>query len=300
MNLLPEKGVGIFVSFNSRGENGAVYGARSRLFDLFMDRYYPAAEPKDPPAIAGAAGHAQAIAGRYESSRRVESGFIALFYLIQQDQVIANADGTISLPSIEGETFREIAPNLWREVGGTRQLMVSDVGGRRTIVDSADPTSVRQAVPLARNSLLNTMIAALSILVLLATVLVWPIGFWLRRTHKLAPATTGRPALAQRLTRVGAVADLAYLFGWYTVLAPLLETKLDVYNGGLDGTIRILQVAAILPLAAAAVGLWNMWLTVRADRGWGAKLRSVIVAAALFGIVWFAWMGNLIGFNLNY
>ena len=60
------------------------------------------------------------------------------------------------------------------------------------------------------------------------------------------------------------------------------------------------RVAAIVPLAAAAVGLWNMWLTVRADRGWGAKLRSVIVAAALLGIVWFAWMGNLIGFNLNY
>jgi CubicO group peptidase (beta-lactamase class C family) len=300
MNLLPEKGVGIFVSFNSRGENGAVYGARSRLFDLFMDRYFPAAELKDPPAIAGAAGHAQAIAGRYESSRRVESGFIALFYLIQQEQVAANADGTISLGSVEGKTFREIEPNLWREVGGTRQLLVSEVGGRRTIVDSTDPTSVLQAVPLARNSMLNTLIAALSILVLLVTGLVWPIGAWLRRSYKLPPATTGRPALAQRLTRVGAVADIAYLVGWYTVLAPLLETRLDVYNGGLDGTIRMLQVAAIVPLAAAAVGLWNMWLTVRADRGWGAKLRSVIVAAALLGIVWFAWMGNLIGFNLNY
>jgi CubicO group peptidase (beta-lactamase class C family) len=300
MSLLPEKGVGIFVSFNSRGENGAVYGARSRLFDLFMDRYYPAADPKDPPAIAGAAGHAQAIAGRYESSRRVESGFIALFYLIQQDQVTANPDGTISLSAVEGKSFREIEPNLWREVGGTRQLLVSDVGGRRTIVDSVDPTSVLQAVPLARNSMLNTLIAALSILVLLVTVLVWPIGFWLRRTNKLPPATTGRPALAQRLTRIGAVADLAYLVGWYTVLAPLLETRLDVYNGGLDGTIRMLQVAAILPLAAAAIGLWNMWLTVRTDRGWGAKLRSVIVAAALLGVVWFAWMGNLIGFNLNY
>lgn len=300
MNLLPEKGVGIFVSFNSRGENGAVYGARSRLFDLFMDRYFPAAEAKDPPAIAGAAGHAQAIAGRYESSRRVESGFIALFYLIQQEQVVANADGTISLGSVEGKTFREIEPNLWREVGGTRQLLVSEVGGRRTIVDSTDPTSVLQAVPLARNSMLNTLIAALSILVLLVTGLVWPIGAWLRRSYKLPPATTGRPALAQRLTRVGAVADIAYLVGWYTVLAPLLETRLDVYNGGLDGTIRMLQVAAIVPLAAAAVGLWNMWLTVRADRDWGAKLRSVIVAAALLGIVWFAWMGNLIGFNLNY
>ena len=58
MNLLPERNVGFFVSFNSRGENDSVYGARDRLFDLFMDRYFPAPTPKDPPAIATASGPA--------------------------------------------------------------------------------------------------------------------------------------------------------------------------------------------------------------------------------------------------
>lgn len=53
--LLPEEGVGVFVSFNSRGANDAVYAAREQLFELFMDRYVPAPAPDAPPAIATAA-----------------------------------------------------------------------------------------------------------------------------------------------------------------------------------------------------------------------------------------------------
>jgi CubicO group peptidase (beta-lactamase class C family) len=301
MNLLPDSGVGIFVNFNSRGENGAVYSARDRLFDLFMDRYFPAAQAKDPPAIASAAEHARAIAGRYESSRRIESGFLGLFYLLQQDVVTANDDGTIGLASIEDRKFREIAPGLWRELGGTRQLQVTTADGRRTIADSSNPTAVLQAVSLARNALLNQIVAGLSLLVLFATLFVWPVRAWLRRTYKLPATATGRAALVQTLARAAAAGDIVYLLGWYTTLAPILQNKLDVYNGGMDGWIRMMQVAAILPLAGAVIGLWNVWLTFRTGvRTRGAKARSVLLAGALIGIPWFAWMGSLINFNLNY
>ncbi|KKC26110.1 hypothetical protein WP12_10535 [Sphingomonas sp. SRS2] len=300
MNLLPDQGVGIFVSFNSRGENDSVYGVRSRLFDLFMDRYFPAPKAKDPPAIAGAAAHAQALAGHYESSRRVESGFISLFYLLQQDKITANDDGSISLASIEDERFREIAPGLWREVGGTRLLQVTDEGGRRTILDSTNPVSVMQAAPLTRNSAFNSWVAGLSLLVILATVLAWPVVAWLRRAYPIPAAVTGRPALARRLTRVAAAADLFYLGGWYMIVGPLLETNLDVYNDGMNGLVRVMQCAAIIPIVAAAIGVWNAVLVTRAGAGWGVRLRSVVVALALIGIVWIAWMGGFMNLSLNY
>ncbi|MFS0773229.1 serine hydrolase [Sphingomonas sp. 1P08PE] len=300
LNLLPEKGVGIFVSFNSRGAQNAVYGARERLFDLFMDRYFPGPATRTPPAIASAAGDAAAIAGHYESSRRVETGFISLFYLIQQDQVVANPDGTISVSSIDDKTFREIAPGLWRETEGTRQLMVSDVGGRRTIADSANPIAVLQAVPAWRNPTMFQLVAGLSLLTLLATVIVWPIAAWVRRRHRLTPTATGRAALARRLTRIAALADLLYIGGWYTVLAPILSMHVDAYNSGLDGTIRALQIAAIVPVAAAAIGVWNAVLAFRTRHDWGIRLRAAIVAVALLGFLWIAWMGGLIGWSLNY
>lgn len=298
--VLPEQQTGIFVSFNSRGTDDAVYGARSRLLELFMDRYFPEPAVTDLPAIAGAADHAAAIAGRYESSRRVETGFISLFYLLQQEQVVANPDGSISLASIEDKKFREVAPGLWREIGGTQQLSVTDIGGRRAIVDSLNPVSLLQAVPLSRNSMLNLTVAGVSALVLLLTALLWPVAAWLRRKDKTTPATVGRLRLTRRLTRFAALGDLLYLGGWYAILSPILQTKIEVYNSGLDGLIRVMQVAALVPLVGAVIGLWNVVTLFRAGADWGAKLRGVLVALALLGIVWIAWMGGLIGWSLSY
>ena len=300
LNLLPAERVGIFASFNSRGENNSVYGVRERLFDLFMDRYFPAAAPATPPAIASAKADAVALGGRYESSRRVESGFISLFYLLQQDRVIPNGDGTIALSSAEDKVFRETSPGLWREVGGTRQLKVSEFGGRRAILDSSNPVQILQAAPLARNAGLNLWIFGLSVLVLLATALLWPVAGWVRRRYKPPVDVTGRPALARRLTRVAAVADLIHLAAWYAIPSPILQTRVEAYNSGLDAPIRTLQIAAIVPIAGAAVGLWNAWLAWRPGRGWGARVRSALVALALVGVAWVAWMGQLMSFNLNY
>lgn len=299
LNMITDQGVGIFVSFNSRGENDAVYGARSRLFDLFMDRYFPAPKSPDLPAIAGAAEHAAALAGHYESSRRVEHGFISLFYLLQQDKVTANEDGSISLSSVEDKQFREVAPGLWREIGGTRQLLVSNDGGRRTIADSTNPVSVLQAAPLTRSAGLNLWIAGLSVLVVLLTVLAWPVAAWLRRAYPVPVARPGREALARRLTRLAAVGDVLYLAGWAAILAPILQSNVAVYNEGFDGWVRAMQIAAILPIGAAIIGIWNAVLAYR-NRGWGPRVRATFVALAFLGVVWIAALGGLISFDLNY
>ena len=300
LNLLPEEGVGIFVSFNSRGEDDAVYGARERLFQLFLDRYFPAPAPVTPPAIATAPEDALAIAGSYESSRRVESAFISLFYLLQQDQVVANGDGTVSVSSLGTMRFREISPGLWHEVGGTRQLLVTEAGGRRAILDSHNPVSILQVAPTGRSGVLFQLAAGLSLLVLLCTAIVWPIAAWVRHTRHLPPAATGRAALARRLTRVAVVANLVYLVGWYAIIAPILRVDVGFYNDGLDGFIRLLQVAAIVPLLGALLGGWNVWLSFTTAQGWAVRLRSLIVALALIGILWSAWMAGFIGWSLNY
>jgi CubicO group peptidase (beta-lactamase class C family) len=300
LNLLPEKGVGIFVSFNSRGERDAAYGARERLFGLFLDRYFPAPPVLTPPAIAGAAEDARALVASYETSRRVETGFISLFYLLQQDTVTANDDGTISVSSIEGSRFREVAPGLWRQVDGTRMLRVTDVGGRRTIIDSRNPVGVLQAVPASRNAKMFQFVVGVSVAVLLLTLIFWPVSWWVRRRYAAVPVATGRAATVRLLTRLAALADLVYLFGWYRVLAPILDTRVEVYNSTLDGTIRTLQVAAIIPIAAAAIGIWNVVSSFRQPSGWGLKLRAAFLAVALLGVLWIATVAHLIGWSLNY
>jgi hypothetical protein len=303
LNLLPEEGVGIFYTFNSRGRENAVYGLRKALFDQFMDRYFPPASPTpDPPALPSAVSDAQKIAGRYQESRRVEHGFLSLFYLLQQTVISAKPDGTIAAPRLlePGEaTFREIAPDLWREVGGTHELALRTVAGVKTVIDSEEPISVLQPVPFLRSAFLNLTILLASLAILALTVVLWPIAALLRRRY-------GRPADSKELRRlrlwVGAVVVFVLLFvvAWIVLLMPVLSLKLWVYSTRLDPVVRALQIVGLLVIAAVAVGVWSLWRISALQASRWVWIRNAALAAALLGIVWIGFAGKLFSFNLNY
>jgi CubicO group peptidase (beta-lactamase class C family) len=303
-NLLPAEGVGIEFNFNSRGRGDAVYLAREALFDGFMDRYFPdAAASVDPPALPTALADAQQIAGRYESSRRVEHGFISIFYVLQQSVISANPDGTISAPSFpetDPVTFKEMGPQLWRRVGGHQQLALKTIGGVKTVVDSSDPSSVSQSVPLRRSAPLNLTVLLGSILILTVTLLLWLLSPLLKHSTTISQELVPLVRRFRFSLRAAAAVELIYLVAWFMLLRPLLNTELDFYSSSLDPVVRALQFAGLLAIAAAALGVWSAWrlsrLNIpRTSRAWGW-----IVAAGLLGIVWIGFMGGLFRFSVNY
>jgi CubicO group peptidase (beta-lactamase class C family) len=307
LDLLPEEGVGLFYSFNSRGRDDAVYRARYALFEGFMDRYFPdaAAAPGGaaPAALASALTDAQAIAGHYESSRRVEHGLMSIFYVLQQSAIAANADGTISAPGFlepAPVTFREIGPQVWRDVKGSRQLALRTVDGIKTVEDSDDPTSVLQAVPFRRSAGLNLGILLGASIVLVLTVVAWILTPLWRGFGRFPDGAVPEVRRDWRILRIAVTYDVLYLFAWCLVLAPLLSLQLDVYRDSLDPVIRALQVAGVLAVVAAALGLRSAWRLSRRDvpvvsRGW-----AWLAAASLVGVAWVAYMGGLLRFSLNY
>jgi hypothetical protein len=301
MQLLPQERTGIFVSFNSRGADDAAYGMRTRLLTGFMDRYFPGPTRADPPAVASAARDAECIAGRYETSRRVQSGFMGLFYVLQGQTVVTpNPDATITLSSSPDKHFREVAPLRWQEQGGTRVLTLTHPHGVKTISDSHDPIEVFQAVPLTRNAAINLAVFTGSLLVLLVGVAAWAIAEGARRFYRQPARVTGRARLAQRLVRAALIADLAYLAAWFVVLKPILGNDVAFYTSALDPAIRLLQISVIVPVLGAVAGLWNAAHTVRSPKGWAFKIGSVLVAASLLGVLWIACVGGLASWTLNY
>jgi CubicO group peptidase (beta-lactamase class C family) len=302
--LLPAEGVGIDFTFNSRGRGEAVYLAREALFDGFMDRYFPNfAAPVDPPALPTAPADAQIIAGRYESSRRIEHGFLSLFYVLQQSVISANPDGTISVPgdfSPEPLIYREIGPQLWRRAGGSRQLMLQTVGGVKTVVDGGDPTSVLQAVPLKRSSVLNLTVLILACLILIWTLLAWLLSPWLRPLKSIPEDLAAQVRRLRLLLRAAAAFDLVYLIGWFMILRPTLNLELDFYSSSLDPIVGTLEAAGLLAIAAAVLGIWSAWRLSRLNVPRRLPLWGFVTAAGLLGVVWIGFIGGLIRFSLNY
>ncbi len=304
LDLLPNEGVGIFYTFNSRGRDEAVYGARMALFDGFMDRYFPApAAPTDSPRLPSAPADAQEIAGRYESSRRVEHGFLSIFYLLQQSAITANPDGTISAPGFLDPgpvTFRESAPQIWRQVGGSRQLALRTIGGVKTVLDSTDPTSVLQAVPFKRSAPLNLTVLLGSCFILITTLLGWVLSP-LFKVRGGVPEHLASEFRRWRLFLRGAAAfDAIYLLAWFLLLRPVLTLDLQVYRGDLDPVVRALQVAGLGAMAAMVLGLWSAWRLSRLNVPKRSRLWGLMVAASLLGVVWIGYIGGLLRFSVNY
>ncbi|HSZ07349.1 MAG TPA: serine hydrolase [Steroidobacteraceae bacterium] len=302
--LLPKEGVGIEFNFNSRGRESAVYLAREALFDGFMDRYFPeAAAPVDPPALPTAPADAQKIAGRYESSRRVEHGFLTLFYVLQQSVIAANPDGTISVPGTltpEPVIYREIGPQLWRRAGGSQQLMLQTISGVKTVVDSGDPTSVLQAVPLRRSSALNLTVLIVTCLILVWTLLAWLLSPWLRAPKNIPDELVPQVRRWRLLLRAAAAFDALYLVCWFIILKPTLNLELDFYSSGLDPIVGAIQVAGLLAIAAAVLGIWSAWRLSRLNIPRRLRVWGFVTAVSLLGVAWIGIIGGLIRFSLNY
>jgi len=303
-DLLPQDGVGIYYTFNSRGKNDAVYGARALLFDEFMNRYFPAPPEAAVPTLSSAPQDAQKIAGLYESSRRVEHGFLSFFYLLQQSSIGANADGTITAPPGPGgqseATFREIGPQVWREKNGTRELALRDVDGVKTVIDSTDPTSVLQAVPFLRSQPLNVTVLFASVAILLWSLVLWLVSPLLRRGEPARSEATPVLRRSRLFMRCAALVDIVYLGAWIMLFLPILSLQIEVYGHRLDPVVLALECSGLLAIAAAGVGLWSMWRLFKEGAPPLSKIWSVAVSLALLGVVWIGAMGGLIAINLNY
>jgi len=238
---------------------------------------------------------------------------LSVFYLFQQTVIRANPDGTITAPkSFEpGEaTFHEATPDLWREVDGTHQLALRNINGINTILDSEDPTSVLQAVPPRKATPLNLTILMGALPILTVAVIVWPVSYLVRRHYRqLVPARPPaqrptQPPETRRLKtllRIAAAYNLLWLLGVTIALTPVLSVQLDFYGKAHDPLIRTLQLGGILVIAAAALGVWTLWRLCRPQASsWPTRIGNALIAAALLGLVWIGFVGQLMSFNLNY
>lgn len=107
--LLPEKNVGLFMSFSSRGEH-AVYAHASGCSTCSWTISRAPVDAVGDRQLRRTLERWQAITKARAASRPG----ISLFYLLQQDVVSAPTTTGRSVSSIDGKRFRGVAPGLWR------------------------------------------------------------------------------------------------------------------------------------------------------------------------------------------
>ena len=301
MHLIPDAGVGFFVSYNSAGK-GEV-SPRSILWEAFLDRYFPY-DPSAEPTLESAKEDAMAVSGSYMGSRRGETSFLRVAAVLGETVVTAREDGTIEIPDLIGpdghpKRWREVAPMTFRDVNGQDLVIFKpDADGVMQLI-MPYPFMVFKRVGAFENTKILMPVLGISLLIMLLTLLLTPIA-WLVRRHygqrlELTPL--------QRMLRVGIwivfALDLIFV-GAFVGLITYGMSHIEIFSDSGNKWFWLIQVIGILGALGTLVVLFNAvnaWFGGR--RIWG-KLQATLLALACIGFLWFVYVGNLLILRSNY
>lgn len=298
LHLYPDSRVGIFVSFNSLGKEGAAYPLRSQLFEQFTDRYFAKGNVA-PKTDANARRYAEAVAGTWEMSRGGFTNWVSMTSVIQPITIERNEDDTISVSALRDfagnvKKWRSIGPWLWQEVGGDEKLAARVEGGKPVALASAQfaPIIVMHPAPPSRNGAVIVPILAVTTAIVLLTAFAWPIIALVRRRYGYVAPLAGRDLQLHRVSRIGAWCLSAVILGWTTILIAL-GNDVSILDGRLDVWMRLLQLFTLLGIAGTVAAIARAVSMVRFGKGgWIAKLWSILFAASCVAMCWI-----LIGFH---
>src|SRR5579884_1582645 len=307
LHLLLDKNVGLYISMNSVGKNGAAHALREELLQEFTDRYFPA-PTQNLPTSATAKADGAVMAGHYVSSRAGGFNFLRLAALLGETTVGVDKDGTlvastITDPSGNPRKWREVKPFLWKEVNGADYLeAIRDPNGgiKMFSITPYAPIIEFLPAPASLNAGWIFPVAGIALLIFIIAALGWPIVALVRRRYKYQAEIAGRPLLLHRLTRGTAWLFIVLAVGWFLVLNAV-NSDLTALNGGLDVWMRLLQLILLVAIVGTIVAIWNAVVVARrSGKHVIGTIWAVLIALSAIFFVWLCLDLGLLTASLNY
>jgi CubicO group peptidase (beta-lactamase class C family) len=307
LHLFLDKNVGLYISMNSVGKDGAAHALREELLQEFADRYYPA-PAQNLPTASTAKDHGRVLSGHYVSSRAGGFNFLRLAALLGETSVGIDKDGvlvasSITDPSGSPRKWREVKPWLWQEVNGSDYLQAIPDGNGGIKMFSITPYAPIiefLPAPASLNAGWIFPVAGLAFLIVLIGALGWPIVALVRRRYKYQSDVSGRALQLHRATRATAWLFILLGVGWVLILTAV-NNDLTSLNGGLDIWMRLLQLVLIVAILGTLAAIWNAWTVANVPgRHRLATVWAILIALAAAFLVWLCLDLGLLTASLNY
>jgi len=304
LHLFLNDHVGLFVSFNSAGQHGAVAPLRALLLREFTDRYFPAPALAPLPTWPDARVDGARLVGTYIVNRRSDSSFLRVLQGIGRVKVVMDQDGILTVSALKTpggapREWREVGHLYWQEVNGASRLAPRFANGRYLgfTSDNRPPVLLYQPAPWWAN--LTPLYLAAAYLAVF--VLLWPITTMIRARYGARLQLAGSSARAYRLIRLSALADVMLLAGWAALLIVMVGGDIAEQNDAINPGLRLLEVCGVVPLVAALIGIWNVLVVWRdRQRRWPGRLNSLLVLLALCAVVLEVFALHLIGWSVDF
>lgn len=296
MALLPDEGLGLFVSYNSAG--GAL-PAVERFRRAFLNRYYPvpALAPDGPPAEWEA--RAPEYLGRYRMLRRPHTTFDKLLSLVMQGTVTSDEPGEILVvfPMMLEMHLVEVEPGLFRSTDSFAEVgfLRDEATGRQFLHLGVAPPMPSEKVGFSAAPWFHLLLAAFWLLTFLSILVVMPARFLLGRRGWQVEPLRG----PERWLRWAALTVTAFALAFIILLAGASADIEAFMSGEARAAIR---TALIFPILAIVPGIAVVAGAILAFRRgyWGGWGRSYFALFALAVVVFLAQLQywNLVGWRM--
>lgn len=307
LHLFLDKNVGLYVSLNGDGKDGAVAPIRDALFSEFADRYFPepagAVQKPDPN---NARADAEKLAGIYSMTRGSRSNFLSILDLIGQAKISVDEHGNPLIAAVEGlngqpRKWVHIGPMLWRDADGHDLLTANVSNGRanRFSFGELAPIIDFDRTPLYRSSGWILPLLYASLAVLLLTTLMWPIRALVRGKYNTSLGLEGSQLWAYRASRIAAIVILLTIIAWALSITKLLFDLAKM--GTFDALLVPLELLSIISFVGGlAAMIWYAWTAWRSGWRWPGKVYSLILVFACAMVLYVGVVFRLVALTANY
>jgi hypothetical protein len=170
----------------------------------------------------------------------------------------------------------------------------------RFSIDLISPFMVFERPEWYRNTSWLRPVFLVSVGALLLTVLFWPAAALTRKRYGAALALDGPALRAYRLSKFGALAIVAAVTFWSSLLAMMLQ-KNSMLSASTDWLLHLAQLFGIIAFLGGLVCMLLNLRTVWAGaRRWPAKTWSVVLTLAALFVLWVAFAFHLMSFDVSY
>jgi CubicO group peptidase (beta-lactamase class C family) len=305
MILMPDERVGLYISYNSLGSRSG--GGRTEVIRGFLNRYFPDRElPPSTVDSKTAQADGRAVSGVYQGSRRGESTLLKLAAVMGQITVSSNPDGILTIENMVSprgglKRWRAIGPLLYRDMDGP-DLIAFRRDGNGTVTDlfPSSPIHLAQRVSgFASKTVLRPLVGG-SLVLILATLLLWPIAAIIRKRYGRPLFAASRDRSLYLLSRVVCLLQIAFV-ALIALPLSLANKNISYLGDGIDPwlkTAHVLGWIASLGLIVLAITAFRAWQT--SGLGWWPRMHASLLFLASVIFISFAWWSHLLSPSLRF
>lgn len=288
MALVPEKNLGLFVSFNTQTAD------YSQVFGLFMDHFSPLIPAKQEARLTSE--NSEKFTGEYRYNRYPHSDMTRISSIMSTLKVSYDTNGYLVSKAGDIQKWFMVNDSTFINAGSNEYFVFGKLkSGKYTRIFPGNLAVMpMELVPFADSAGLHIIVLPIYMIVFIITFVFWPSAYLIRRKYTLNPDE--RLRLTALTKWIGWLTSFLVIIFFIGLISSLSKPWELAY--GISPDLKVLLVIPLTLCLFLPVLLYMVFkLTIRKEFNISGKIHFYALTFSLILLLWQLNHWNLLGFK---